>query len=534
MARGAAAGNVPRGAARGCRIAAVGPLLAACAAALLATACATRPLPPAPGGDARVTFTVAAVTGHTAHGNAAPGRAFTADTLVRVASVSKLVTTLGAMRLVEAGTLDLDRDVSDYLGWPLRNPAFPAAPVTLRMLLSHTSGLIDQGDDYAVPLGRTLQAAIGPANWSAHAPGTWFHYTNFNFPVVATAMERATGERFDRLLARLVLTPLGLDACYNWATCSDGAVARAAVLTDATGVPVKDDLHGAAARLRRGQPRRCGELCALDAYRPGDNGAVFSPQGGLRISAFGLARIGRLLLGDGAVDGVRLLQPATVAVMRTPQWRYDGHNGDSEDGFYCAYGLGEQLLGITPGCRDDLFGDGRPRDGHAGEAYHVRSGLWVDRARGTGVAFVATAVAEPAPVAAEFGVHRGRTRAGDGRESAALTRFRRPAPRPVSPLFRRDRRMAGQRRRPSRWSCLRLADTPYFDLCDEAFQALSIAGDRGSDTSDGSGPQGPRAWSAPQPGERKKNIGTTGVNRGWCRPAVPGRETTAEWSEART
>ncbi len=354
----------------------------------------------APGGDARVAFTAAGIAARSAHGRAASDRAFTPDTLVRIASVSKLVTTIGVMRLVEAGTLDLDRDVSDYLGWRLRNPAFPDVPVTLRLLLSHRSSLIDQGDDYAVPLGGSLRAAIGPANWSAHAPGTWFHYTNFNFPVVATIMERATGERFDRLMARLVLAPLKLDACYNWATCSDGAVARAAVLTDGAGVAVKDDLHGvrpACAGVNRADPA----ACALDAYVPGTNGAVFSPQGGLRIAMTGLATIGRLLLGQGAVDGVRLLRPDSVAAMRRLAWRFDGGNGDSEDGLYCAYGLGEQLTAITPGCRDDLFGDGRPRDGHAGEAFHVRSGLWLDRAHGTGVAFAATGVVEPAPAAAD-------------------------------------------------------------------------------------------------------------------------------------
>lgn len=111
----------------------------------------------------------------TVFGIAAPGRAFAPDTLVRVASISKLVTALGVMRLVEAGTLDLDRDMSAYLGWRLRNPAWPDAPATLRMLVSHTSSLVDVGDNYAVPLGRSQPPAIGPANWSAHPPGTWFH-----------------------------------------------------------------------------------------------------------------------------------------------------------------------------------------------------------------------------------------------------------------------------------------------------------------------------------------------------------------------
>lgn len=360
---------------------------------LAVAACASRP-----GGEARVAFDHGGITARAAHGHAASGHAFTPDTLVRVASVSKLVTTLGAMRLVEAGTLDLDADVSDALGWRLRNPAFPDAPVTLRQLLSHTSGLVDAGDDYAVPLGKTLQAAIGPANWSGHAPGTWFHYTNYNFPVVAQVMERATGERFDRLMARLVLAPLGLDACYNWTTCSEAAVAGAAALTDATGVPVKDDLRGQRPDCA-GVNRLPGAPCSLDAYRPGDNGAVFSPQGGLRVSALGLARIGRLLLGDGQVDGVRILNPATVALMRTPQWRYDGHNGDSEDGIFCAWGLGVHLIGVTPGCRDDLFADARLHYGHSGEAYHLRSGLWLDPAARAGVAFVATANPNAPPLA---------------------------------------------------------------------------------------------------------------------------------------
>ncbi|MFM5906483.1 MAG: serine hydrolase, partial [Novosphingobium sp.] len=56
------------------------------------------------------------------------GRKVTIDDPVRVASVSKLVTAIGVMRLVDQGRLNLDRDVSDYLGWPVRNPAFPDRP----------------------------------------------------------------------------------------------------------------------------------------------------------------------------------------------------------------------------------------------------------------------------------------------------------------------------------------------------------------------------------------------------------------------
>ena len=77
--------------------------------------------------------------------------------------MTKLTVALGVMRLVEAGRLDLDRDVSDYLGWTLRNPAFPDRPITLRLLLSHTSSVRDEGDNYVVPLGRTLARDGGSA-----------------------------------------------------------------------------------------------------------------------------------------------------------------------------------------------------------------------------------------------------------------------------------------------------------------------------------------------------------------------------------
>lgn len=89
----------------------------------------------------------------------ASGRALTADDPVRIASVSKLVVALGVLRLVEQGWLDLDRDVSDYLGWRLRHPAHPDRPITLAQLLGHRAGLTDR-INYALPLGADLEAAL--------------------------------------------------------------------------------------------------------------------------------------------------------------------------------------------------------------------------------------------------------------------------------------------------------------------------------------------------------------------------------------
>ena len=342
----------------------------------------------------QVAFDLRGVTSVAASGYAdlAAQRPVTADDPVRVASISKLVVTIAVMRLVEQRRLDLDADISRLLGRRVRNPAFPDVSITLRLLLSHRAGLVD-GIDYVLPLDASLLDALDdPRVWDgAHAPGGYFRYANIGFPLIASVMERATGERFDRLMQRLVLGPLKLDACYNWASCTGAARARRVVLYRER-IAVKD-ADTAACPVT---PARDGG-CDLKMWRPGVNGAIFSPQGGLRISAKGLATIGRLLLGRGAVDGVRLLTPRSIAFLERPLWTFDGGNGDTSNGFYCRYGLAVTFT-ATPsrGCRDDPVGDRRVRVGHAGEAYGLRSGLWIDRRRGTGVAYFATDVPEGA------------------------------------------------------------------------------------------------------------------------------------------
>ncbi len=366
--------------------------------AALAAACATVPAEPPPPPNAShawAAFDSRGITRFGASGLAdrAAARSLTIDDPVRIASITKLHVALGVMRLVEQGKLGLDEDVSGHLGWKLRNPSFPDRPITLRFLLSHRSSLRDDVN-YAVPLGMTVEQAVAaPAAWDKeHPPGTFFRYSNLGFPLVASVMERAAGERFDRLMDRLVLKPLGLAACFNWTTCTDATVARAGVLYAPDGTVVRDDLKG----VRPACPvvPAADGGCDLAGYRLGSNGALFSPQGGLRISVRDLARVGGLLLRQGRLpDGSRFLSEASVAEMESLHWRFDGGNGDPEGDFYCGYGLAVQILAqCAP--KDDPFGDGRPRLGHAGDAYGLRSGLWIDRATGRGIAYFATGLGD--------------------------------------------------------------------------------------------------------------------------------------------
>ena len=101
---------------------------------------------------------------------------------------------LTTMRLAEEGVVDLDADVSEYLGWQLRHPTHPDTPVTLRQLLDHRSGLRDSGG-YVISLGESFEEKLAdPASWYADAPPgeAPFAYSNLGSPVVASVIEAAS------------------------------------------------------------------------------------------------------------------------------------------------------------------------------------------------------------------------------------------------------------------------------------------------------------------------------------------------------
>ena len=313
------------------------------------------------------------------------GRNVDADDPVRVASISKLVTAIAVMRLVDQRRVNLDRDVSEYLGFQIRNPAFPDQNITLRHLMTHTSGVRDK-IDYLIPIDGSIQEVMAnPAAWdSRHRPGSYFSYANLNSPIIAATIEAATGERFDKLVAKTVLAPLKLDACFNWgAGCSPGRRAQVVTLLRTNGDLARD------AAIKGEDP--CPLLAASDGscdlrrYPLGKNGSSFSPQGGLRISATDLAKVGQLLLNGGRP----LLSSQAFSEMTRMQWRFNGMNGDDDRGYFKAYGLGVHI-------HEDSAGT--IWIGHVGEAYALRAGLWVNPATRKGVAQYVTMVPAETPI----------------------------------------------------------------------------------------------------------------------------------------
>ena len=316
-------------------------------------------------------------------------RPLEANDPVRIASVSKLIMALTALRLMDEGKVDLDNDASDYLGWKLRSPFHPDEPVTLTALLTHRAGLSDAAG-YVIPLGESLEAKlVDPAAWrETGKPGeAAFEYANLGSPLVATALEAASGERYDRLVERLVFAPLGVKACLNWVGCDPGMHERAVTLYRENGEIARDGLED--------MPPICtipvaeGAACTLDAYIPGTNASVFSPQGGVRIGMVDLAKIGQRLLQPHA-DGF-LSEDAMALWLGS----FIGLPQEGQE-LFCGYGFGSQLI-PTSGrvCHDQLFGDARIRVGHAGEAYGLQSGLWFDPVQGDGIAYFTTQVPPP-------------------------------------------------------------------------------------------------------------------------------------------
>ncbi|KXV46844.1 beta-lactamase [Gluconobacter albidus] len=316
-----------------------------------------------------------------------------AQTLFRIASISKVVTTIGLMELVEQGKIDLDHDASDYLGFRLRNPDFPQAPITVRMLLNHTSSIRD-ADSYTLPPDQKISTFFDTArkpgdpgyhfaHGDGHAPGTWFSYCNLCYGLIGTIMERVSGERFDRYQQTHVLAPLGIDGGYNRTALPHPE--RLATL-------YSHQLKGWEAETDTQPLTPSWSAASLAPYTPGTNGTLFSPQGGLRISMEGLTRLTRFMLGHGTLDGRTLLSAHSIAQMQTPTWQYDGQNGD------CPYPIASYGLSMArlTGARDSSGHETRPYKGysgdlagHLGDAYSLHSGFWYDPATGDGFLFAA-------------------------------------------------------------------------------------------------------------------------------------------------
>ncbi len=221
------------------------------------------------------------------------GKPFTADaTLVRPGSISKLFTGIAVMQLVDAGRLDLDRDVNGYIDFVIPTPE-GGVPVTLRRLLTHRAGFEDHvkglfsRDRDPVPLGRWLATNLPRRLFPK---GDVEAYSNYGVALAGYVVERVSGESYASYIQRHILDPLGM----NHSTFRQ---------------PLPDDL---APLMAKGY--RTSDAPPLAFFET----ISAAPAGGLSATATDMGRFIRALINGGELDGVRILPKARLDEMMAP------------------------------------------------------------------------------------------------------------------------------------------------------------------------------------------------------------------------
>jgi CubicO group peptidase (beta-lactamase class C family) len=247
------------------------------------------------------------------------GTPMTRDTIVRMYSMTKIVTSVAVMMLVEEGKLKLTDQVGTY--WPelakmsvwqggtAAKPELAPAkqPITIKHLLTHTSGLVyGFGNDELSKVyqqAKLYENASIPAFVSAVAkmplafePGERYAY-GFNTDVLGAVVEKVSGIPFERFVVERIATPLGMvDTSFDVPESKRGRLARIDRL----------EKDRKLARLPE------TELAGVYA----EPGRGFAAGGaGLFSTADDFARFGQMLLNGGELGGVRLLGRKTVELM---------------------------------------------------------------------------------------------------------------------------------------------------------------------------------------------------------------------------
>ncbi len=265
--------------------------------------------------------------------------------LFRIASISKSFSATSIMQLVEKKKLNLDNDVSDLMGFNVRNPKFPETVITLRMLLSHTSSINDSEGYFTLD-------AINPqknANWQKcynnYEPGKGYEYCNLNFNMVGAIIEKYSGERFDRYVPNHILKPLKLYGGYN---VNELDQTRFAKLYEYNTDSAKFTYSPTAYAPRKED---------IANYILGYSTPIFSPTGGMKISAPDLAKYMMMHMNYGKAKGKkRIISKKSSHIMQTPL-------SDKEN-----YGLA--LLKTTK------LIEGETMTGHTGSAYGLYSAMF--------------------------------------------------------------------------------------------------------------------------------------------------------------
>lgn len=254
--------------------------------------------------------------------------------LFRIASISKSFTATALMQLQEKGKLKISQDVSDLLGFSLRHPDYPDRPITLKMIMSHSSSLNDSQGYFSLDVLEKPKREM----FNAYAPGEGYQYCNLNYNLLGAIVEKVAGIRFDDYMQLYILAPLDLKAGYR---------------IDALPQELLTPLYAYEDAFKRSEAAYHPRREEIDAYVLGRSTPVFSPTGGMKISASDLANYMIFHMNYGKRG---ILKKKSAKTMQNPVL-----NG---------YGLGLlQTTSLIPG---------KTMVGHTGSAYGLYSMMFFE------------------------------------------------------------------------------------------------------------------------------------------------------------
>jgi len=242
----------------------------------------------------------------------AAGRPMRKDSVFWIASMTKPITAMGVLMLVEEGKLGLDDPVEKHLpafkGQKLATPqglATPPRPVTVRDLLTHTSGL---APTMPTPAGKPVDtvplsamADLSGRTPLVTAPGAKWAYSNTGINALGRIIEVISGQPYAEFVQKRFLEPLDMNSTSFWPDVTLQASLATSYRKDkVTGELIAD------ANPRFSQPLQNRQRTAL-------------PAGGLFSTANDLAQLYQMILRGGELDGHRFLKPETLKLMATNQ-----------------------------------------------------------------------------------------------------------------------------------------------------------------------------------------------------------------------
>jgi CubicO group peptidase (beta-lactamase class C family) len=223
----------------------------------------------------------------------------TPGTIYRIASISKLFTSTAILQLRDRGKLQLDDPVARHLPWfKVKGPHADAPAVTVRHLLTHTSGLPRESPfpywtDSKFPTREQLMQAL-PAQEAAYPPETKWKYSNLALALAGEVVAAVSGEPYEEYVRRHIFDPLGMEST-------------------SVGVPEKNR-----PRLATGYGRRTPD--GRREVRPFTEARGITPAAGLSSTVEDLARFLALQMRDGPAGGKQILRGSTLREMHRVHW----------------------------------------------------------------------------------------------------------------------------------------------------------------------------------------------------------------------